>query len=231
MSWLEYLEGNVLEQCKEVETFGEAVSLLQSNNARAAIVPMLKMPFEREPQYHISAVLPLQNRGFYLYTKGEVKNLSLLGVSHTVHYTHDFIPDYIRDFNKEVNLIKVEENEAAEYDFLISSRPGAGAVALSKQEFVPECGAGIYAMVCKKEDVDFRQKVKQYHDEAAADITNLQRRLMLAFKEYDLRGIIVEKDHSAHLHGVVAYVKEGLQYVSHSQSTSHEFVHFAMAKM
>ncbi len=231
MSWLKYIEEKVLKQCQEVETFVEAVSVLQNNTVRAAIVPMLKMPFDRDPEYHISAVLPVQNRGFYLHSRGEVKNLSLLGVSHTIHYTHDFIPDYIREFNKEVNLIKVEEQVGEDYDFLISSRASEGAIALSKQEFVPECGAGIYAAVCKKEDVDFRQKLKQYHDEAAADISNLQRRLMLACKEYDLRGILVEKDNSAHLHGVVAYVKDGLQYVSHSQSTSHEFIHFTMAKM
>jgi len=231
MKWEDIISAEVLSECIEATSFDEAVKELGNSNVRGVITPMKNMPFERDANYHLSAILPIRKRGFFLQNKNEAINLSLLGESQTIHYTHDFILDYVRDFNQKVKLNKISEDQKGSHLYVISSEDIEGAIPLSQQEFVPECGEGIYAIVCRKSDIDFRQKVMEFHDESAADISNLQRKIKLACGEYQLLGVFVEKDVSAHLHCVVAHVKEGLQYVSHSQSTSHEFVHFMKLKM
>lgn len=230
-NWMELLTPEIANDCRFATQYSEAERLLSEEQARGIVLPMQVVPFDRDPSYHLSAILALQPRGFYFTAKAGIKNLFLLGESHTLHYTHDFIPLYVRDFNSNVKLEKIEEKDVHNHEYVISQHPSSDAVLLSPQEFIPPSGAGVYTILCATEDVEFREKCVAVHDEEAMVISNLQRSMHIACIDRHIKGVHIHKDHNGHLHGALAIGNEALLYESFSQSTSHEFVENWLSKM
>lgn len=222
--WKELVSEEVQKACQFCDSYEAAIELLSDSSTRGVVVPMTNIPFERDSQFHISAVLKMQNRGFFLSAKGELKNLFLLGESHTLHYTHDFIPFYVRDFNEQVKLVKVDGNQAQDIEYLIDEKGTDQAVSLNVQEFIPPAGQGIYVILTRTDDMDLRQKLIAEHDEETMLISNLQRKLLKSLEDQDVKGIYINKDANGHLHGVLALGNKAIRYVSYSQSTSHNYV-------
>jgi hypothetical protein len=222
-TWQQLLSPEIAENCTFATTYNKAVELLDKGVTKGVIICIKNVPFEREESIHISAVLPLQERGFYLSTQGNVKNLFLLGESQTIYYTHEFVPHYVRDFNTNVKLEKLGANKISNEDFEISTEKSEHSILLNQQEFIPESGEGVFS--------DFRQKLMAFHDEETMDVSNLQRLLQKKCADKKLKGIYIQKDGNGHLHGAVAYGDKALQYVTYSQSTSHEFCENFMKNM
>lgn len=228
--WNEWLTDEINEQASYVSSYEEAEFLLTNRLKRAVVMCIKNVPFERSTQIHISAVLPLQNRAFYLLNKGEIKNLSLLGESHIIHYTHDAIRTYVKDFNEKVQLVKIDQADDS-HEFLISDVPFQDAIQLDPHEFIPASGEGIYVVLCKSDDIDFRQKLISCHVEKVMQLSNLQRSISSELKELEILGVYIHHDSNGNLHGSMAYKDVELKYVSYSQSTSHEFVRNFISQM
>ena len=147
-TWQQLLSPEIAENCTFATTYNKAVELLDKGVTKGVIICIKNVPFEREESIHISAVLPLQERGFYLSTQGNVKNLFLLGESQTIYYTHEFVPHYVRDFNTNVKLEKLGANKISNEDFEISTEKSEHSILLNQQEFIPESGEGVYVVLC-----------------------------------------------------------------------------------
>ncbi len=224
LDWTAYLPETIShEQVGFANDYTDAVNLIDQSKKQAVIVCMKNVPFERNKNHHISAILPIQNRSFYLHCQAETKNLSLLGASQTIQYTHDNIPSYIRDFNSQVKLQK-QINPAEPYEYLISLDSKEGSIELNPNEFIPPTGEGIYAIICAKENMELRKKLFTIHDEQAMVVSNLQRSILKKNIHLDITGVYVYYDTNGNIHGSMAYIDKELHYVSYSQSTSHEFV-------
>ena len=228
--WDEWLTEEINDNASYVDKYEEAEQLLLSGTRRAVVMCIKNVPFERSADVHISAVLPIQDRAFYLINRGDVKNLSLLGESHIIYYTHESIPTYIRDFNDKVQLVKVEELNDS-YEYIITNQASQEAIQLDPHEFIPEVGEGIYVVLCKSDDIDFRQKLISSHVEKVMQLSNLQRGISYELKELEIIGIYVHRDSNGNLHGSMAYKDDELKYISYSQSTSHEFVRNFISQM
>jgi hypothetical protein len=228
--WKEWLPKDMIEQCAYVDFYDEAVSLLEEEKSRAIILPIKNIPFERNSEHHISAVLPFKGAAFYLTTNGDIKNLSILGESHIIHYTNDAIATYIKDFNDKVKLVKVDQYNDS-YEYFISTQGFANSTKLNPNEFIPEPGEGIYVVLCKKTDLEIRQRLMDVHNEETMEISNLQRALLKKCQDKNVQGIYIHRDANGHLHGDIAYMEGELKYASFSQSTTHEFIRNFLLQM
>lgn len=96
---------------------------------------------------------------------------------------------------------------------------------INPEEIIPSPASGVYAYLCRMDDITTRQLLLNFHNSNVSNCTNIERRLMLKLNAHDQKNIAchIYKDDASNYHSVSAYwntEKKSLIKRAISQSTS-----------
>ena len=208
---------------------------LIQNKIYSFLYPMHILPLNRDPHIQIAAVSKRINKGYHLQNRSDIRNLAFFGESHVISYNDPLVALYVRAINEKVQLNKVKYQDLQHQDIAIHLGKywtDSEIKALSLEEFIPRPAEGIYALICRKDNVDLRQKFAHLHDVESAEVNNIERGLQVEFtkrQDKKLIGVRVQKDDFANFHATVATSRKldnqtSVDYFQLSQSTTHLFL-------
>ncbi len=93
-------------------------------------------------------------------------------------------------------------------------------ISFSPKEFTPEAGQGVVAYLVAENDLPTRRILKQVHNRATAQLTNVERKIKSLFKDDNIAAYC-EKDKVGNFHVIAATIVDNqLKTTRLSQSTS-----------
>jgi len=226
------LEPNLVHQ--HGKSFDILADSLLAESIDFFVYPLGEIPFDRDPAIQLAAVSTRIDARFYLKNKTDKKNLAFIAEGNTLWYSDSSIIQYIQSINQKLQLKSCPFVELLNQELAIGvGKFGPDTHALSPEEFTPTPAAGVYCLICRKEDFPTRKRLAHFHNDSSLEISNLERQIQQHFykrEDVQLVGAYVEMDKQANYHGTMAVLYKGvdrqekLGYYHHSQSTSHLFV-------
>jgi porphobilinogen deaminase len=158
----------------------------------AILAPLDLVPIEMEAGWVIAALLERKNPASVLVlpadkegkTSWPLKNGDRVGTYTSLQLSQleDLIPgvdaclaplsnDFISDIaNWDGRIVP-----GYYYQKIHNLLPRHKFIHLNPVEFCPPTGSGVFALICKKEDVSLRKLLASFHHKASAELTNMER--------------------------------------------------------
>ena len=208
------------------------------NPSKSYFFPLSSIPFHRADHVQLSCLKERVDLCFYLQNRTDVKNLAFLDSNHTIYYNNDLVPEYMKEINPDVNLIKAKVGDLTSKELAIhfgTFWSENELQALSPEEFVPFPSSGIFVGVCHKNNLATRKRMTKYHSPETFDLSNIQRGIQLNWphnNELIYLSSYARRDVQSNIHTTVAYLKnQRLEYIHLSQSTSFNMVEGILEKI
>jgi hypothetical protein len=210
--------------------YSDIQNAILSEPDKSHLFPLAEIPFERLENIQLAALSGRIDPKFYLKNTSEIKNLSFLGESHTIHYNNDNLVEYISAINPSVNLEKtkienLDDNPLAIHQGTLWSQ-NSDLIQLNPLEFTPGVADGILCLICHKDNTPVRQSAAEWHHKNIMSISNLERSIQqkTITESIELIACHVYQDDNKNHHGIACIKKDNaLKYVDVSQSTIFEF--------
>lgn len=204
---------------------------LNSNNPVRGIIALNELPFDRPEYMQLAAVLPRKDAVYYLNSDTNKGNMAFWTAENQLSYSCSNIPHYMKSINTNVQLEQLPQDALSSASTLIQEgaflSQKAHQVRLSTAEFVPKPSAGIFVLVCHKDDLAGRILAAKYHDALSFEISNIQRKVQRDWSQYhdsELLGVYVDTDTNRNYHATaVSSNGDSLSYINHSQSSHLDF--------
>ncbi len=199
------------------------------NELDLLVLPLSEVPIEKPEGVVITALLERAKAGESLLVKKEKwtdGKLLKLSDGASVAVKTEMQKAQLLHFRPDLNIsFRKISDAAAEADAFIAptafaeyfdenlSRTGFGShqsIPLQPEEFIPTPGAGVLALICKKENLPQRRLLKQIHHSKTAAATNIERAIQRE-KDYPV-AVYCTRDQANHYHLWAASFREGQLY-------------------